>query len=102
MEKPRHHILVCSSFRASGEIQGMCSKKGAASFLPYIHSELEDRGMADVMVSSTGCLNICEEGPVMIVYPEGYWYVKVNSEDDIDEILDALEEGKAAEAYLMK
>jgi len=102
MEKPNHHILVCASFRASGETQGICHKKGAGSFLPYIASELEDREMGDVLVSSTGCLNICEEGPVMIVYPQGYWYKGVTSEDAIDEILDALEEGEAAEAYLMK
>jgi len=102
MEKPSHHILVCASFRASGEAQGICHKKGANSFLPYIASELEDRDMDDVLVSSTGCLNICEEGPVMIVYPQGHWYKGVTSEDAIDEILDALEEGETAEAYLMK
>jgi len=102
MEKPKHHIFVCASFRASGEMQGMCSKKGAAQFLPYIASELEDREMPDVLVSSTGCLNVCDDGPVMIIYPEGYWYKNVTSEEDIDEILDALEEGKAAEAFLMK
>jgi (2Fe-2S) ferredoxin len=53
------------------------------------------------MVSSTGCLKLCEEGPVLVVYPEGYWYRGVTSEDAIDEILDALEEGRPAGAYLL-
>jgi (2Fe-2S) ferredoxin len=55
--------------------------------------------MEGVMVSSTGCLNLCEHGPVMIVYPEGCWYGEVN-EDKIDNVLDALENGAAAEGLL--
>ena len=54
MEKPGKHILVCGSFRASGEPQGVCHKKGALGLIPYIESELADRGMSDVVVSMTG------------------------------------------------
>ncbi|MBN1498735.1 MAG: (2Fe-2S) ferredoxin domain-containing protein [Spirochaetes bacterium] len=101
MEKPNHHIFVCSSFRSSGEPQGVCHKKGAANFLSYIEGELSDRGMTDVVVSSTGCLKACDRGPIMVIYPENYWYGGVESEDIIDEILDSLEDGKAAEDYLL-
>ena len=75
------------------------SSQGIRSLLQYLQSELSDRDMDDVMVSSTGCLNLCEHGPVMIVYPEGYWYGEVD-EDKIDDILDALEEGQAADGLL--
>ncbi len=101
MQKPKHHIFVCASFRVSGEAKGGCSKKGAAQFLPYIQNELADRGMEDVMISSTGCLNRCDNSPAMIIYPEGHWYSGI-TEEAIDEILDALEQGKAAEEYLLK
>jgi len=57
MQKPTHHILVCASFRLKGESKGMCHKKESAALLPYIETELSDRGMEDVMVSSTGCMN---------------------------------------------
>jgi NADH:ubiquinone oxidoreductase subunit E len=77
MEKPEHHILVCASFRASGEPQGVCHKKGSTGFLPYIEGEILDRGM-DAMVSSTGCLKVCDRGPAMVVYPENIWYGKVD------------------------
>ena len=53
------------------------------------------------MVSSTGCLKLCDEGPVMIIYPQAYWYRGVASEEAVDEILDALEDGKPAEQYLL-
>ncbi len=101
MEKPGKHILVCGSFRASGEPQGVCHKKGALGLIPYIESELADRGMSDVVVSMTGCLKVCDRGPAMVVYPENTWYGGVESEDDVDAILDAMEEGEVATDYEM-
>lgn len=69
--------------------------------LQYLEGELADRGLPDIVVSSTGCLKACESGPVMIVYPENWWFGRVESEVAIDAIIDALEEGRPAEAYLM-
>lgn len=101
MEAPTHHILVCCSFRASGEPQGICHKKGSGNFLAYIENELVDRGLENVQVSSTGCLKVCDRGPALVVYPENIWYGGVESEADIDAILDALEEGTVAEDYVI-
>lgn len=98
MEKPRHLICVCASFRADGDPKGMCHKKGSAGHLAYIENEILDRGL-DAQVTSTGCMKACDHGPVMVIYPEGHWYGKVETEAAIDEILDALEDGDAAEAY---
>lgn len=100
MKKPKHHIFVCSSFRMSGTPQGVCSKKGAGSLLQYLESELSDRGMDDISVSMTGCLKLCDKGPVMVVYPENYWYGEV-TEEKIDEILETLSNGQAAQDYLI-
>jgi len=97
MEKPKHHIFVCASFRAGGDPQGVCHKKGSLQYMQYLQEGLSDRGMDDVAVSMTGCLKVCDRGPAMVIYPENYWYGKVESEDAIDEILDALNEGKPAE-----
>jgi (2Fe-2S) ferredoxin len=101
MEKPKHHIFVCASFRANGEPQGVCHKKGSIGLLPYLESELADREIK-AAVSSTGCLKACDRGPVLIVYPENLWYGKVDSQAIVDKILDALEAGKPAEDYLLK
>ncbi len=101
MEKPKHHIFVCASFRANGEPQGVCHKKGSISLIPYIEEELSDRGMTDVNISSTGCLKVCDRGPALVIYPENHWYGKVESEEVIDEILDALESGTTADKYLL-
>lgn len=101
MEKPKHHIFVCASFRGTGEPQGVCNKKGSLGFMQYLQEGLSDRDMNDTTVSMTGCLKVCDRGPAMVIYPENYWYGKIESEDDIDEILDALKEGKSLEKYLI-
>jgi (2Fe-2S) ferredoxin len=99
MNKPEYHFFVCNSFRLTGEAQGVCNKKGAPSLLQYLEEEILDRGL-DGMVSSTGCLKLCEKGPVMVVYPQGWWYAEVD-EGKVDEILDALEDGNPVEDYLL-
>jgi len=101
MEKPKKHILVCASFRPTGEPKGKCHRKGSLDFLPYIENEIIDRGLEDVIVSSTCCLKMCDEGPVMVVYPDNLWYGNVDSEDAIDEILDAIEDGVVALEYAL-
>jgi (2Fe-2S) ferredoxin len=99
MHKPDHHIFVCNSFRVGGDPQGTCNRKGATGLLQYLEEEIIDRGL-NAMVSSTGCLKMCEKGPVMVVYPDASWYGEV-SQEKIDEILDALEEGAPAESLLL-
>ena len=101
MEKPKHHIFVCASFRAGGDPQGVCHKKGSLGYLQYLQEGLSEREMDDTVVSMTGCLKVCDRGPAMVVYPENYWYGGIDGEDAIDEILDALDEGRAAEKYLI-
>ena len=99
MKQPDYHFLVCKSFRLSGEAQGVCNKKDALSLLQTLEEAILDRGL-DGMVSSTGCLKLCDKGPVMIVYPAGWWYGEVD-EEKVDTILDALEDGQPVEEYLI-
>jgi (2Fe-2S) ferredoxin len=97
MQKPEHHFFVCASFRAGGEPQGVCNAKDATDLLGYLENEIIDRGM-DAMVSSTGCLKLCEKGPIMVEYPSGRWFGAVDQEK-LDAILDAIEDGETTEAY---
>jgi (2Fe-2S) ferredoxin len=100
MDKPTHHILVCASFRVAGEAKGACNKKGSTGLLPYLEEEILNRGL-DALVCATGCMKQCDDGPVMVVYPEGHWYGKVESEGAVDAILDALEDGGVCADYAL-
>jgi len=99
MKKPDFHIFVCASFRGT-EAKGKCIKKDSLQLINYLEQELVDRDM-NAVVSSTGCLKFCEEGPVMVVYPQGDWYGGVTGEDVVDEILDAIEDGSTAKSHLL-
>jgi len=99
MNKPDYHFLVCASFRGT-EAKGKCIKNESLQLIPYLQEQFTDRGL-NAMVTSTGCMNLCEEGPVVVVYPQGYWYRGITSEDAVDEILDALENGGPAKKYLL-
>jgi (2Fe-2S) ferredoxin len=98
VQKPEYHFFVCNSFRVGGDPQGVCNRKQAVNLLQMLEEEIADRGL-DAMVSSTGCLKLCEKGPVMVVYPQGWWYTEVD-QDKLEQILDAIEEGEPAEELL--
>jgi (2Fe-2S) ferredoxin len=100
MKKPAYHILVCNSYRISGEAQGACNRKNAPAHIQYLIENAADRGL-DVVVSGTGCLNLCTRGPVIIVHPGNIWYGGIIEESQMDEILDALESGSLAENYVI-
>jgi len=100
MEKPEYHIFMCGSFRVSGGAQGVCSRKGNA-YVPYVEEGIRDRDIDGVMITMTGCLKVCDRGPAMVIYPQNWWYGNITSEDALDEILDALANGKPAEKYLI-
>ena len=56
----------------------------------YAKTKLKEAGMhgkGKVRINRAGCLDRCEEGPVIVVYPEDIWYTYVD-EEDIDEIID--------------
>ncbi|SHI58943.1 (2Fe-2S) ferredoxin [Dethiosulfatibacter aminovorans DSM 17477] len=93
MEKLKHHIFVCNSARMNGEVKGVCNSKESIEIIQNFAEEISDRELdAEVMVTSTGCLGLCTQGPVVIVYPEGVWYGKVTP-DDVEEIVESHIEG---------
>jgi (2Fe-2S) ferredoxin len=56
----------------------------------------------DVRINNAGCLDRCELGPVLVIYPEGVWY-NVTSKADVDEVLRThLVEGKRVERLMLR
>jgi (2Fe-2S) ferredoxin len=103
MQKPKHHIFVCTSSRPNGTQKGFCHTKAGLEVLAKLNEEIADREIGnEVAVTNTGCFGICEKGPVVVVYPDNVWYGSVTP-DDVDEILDQhIEGGKAVERLMLK
>jgi (2Fe-2S) ferredoxin len=85
----QHHLFVCTNERPSGHPRGCCSAAGAVDLRDYFKSQVAALGLKpDVRVNAAGCLNQCEHGPTVVVYPEGVWYGFV-TRADVDEIIEA-------------
>jgi (2Fe-2S) ferredoxin len=89
MPKPRYHIIVCTNSRPPGHPKPSCGAQGSAALLMAFNMGLMQRGIqpGDVLVTGSACLGPCEQGPTIVVYPDGVWYSKV-SEADVSTILD--------------
>ena len=82
------HVFFCCNKRDVPE--KCCADAGAAEIQKYAKERVKALGMSGqgkVRVNKAGCLDRCEEGPILVVYPEAVWYTYVD-QDDIDEIID--------------
>jgi len=82
----RAHIFCCTNQRPEGHKRGCCASKGAEHLRNYMKKRAKEMGLPDIRVNNAGCLDRCELGPCIVVYPEGVWYAPRN-ESDVDEIL---------------
>ncbi len=89
MPKPKYHILVCTNTRPPGHPKPSCGAAGSPQLLMAFNMGLMERGMqpTEVLVTPSGCLGPCEDGPTVVIYPDGTWYTKVK-ESDVAVILD--------------
>ncbi len=87
----RHHVFFCLNQRDPGAERPSCASCGAEPLQQYAKARVKELGLSGagkVRINKAGCLDRCEEGPVMVVYPEGVWYTYFD-ESDIDEIIDS-------------
>ena len=77
-----HHVFVCENRRADGHPRGSCDLLGAGTLRDAFKRELKRAGVARVSrANSAGCLDQCEHGPVVVIYPQNVWYGRVKPED---------------------
>ncbi len=93
------HVFFCCNQRESDE-RPCCNSKGASSMRDYAKQRVKELGLAGegkLRVNQAGCLDRCEEGPCIVVYPEAVWYTYVDRAD-IDEIIEQhLRHGRVVE-----
>lgn len=90
-DKPyfEHHVFFCMNEREEGRT--CCAGKGAKKAQEHAKQRIKElnlSGEGKVRINKAGCLDRCEEGPVLVVYPQGTWYTYVDKHD-IDEIIDS-------------
>jgi (2Fe-2S) ferredoxin len=83
------HVFFCCNQR-EGTDRPSCNGKGASAMRDYAKKRVKELGLAGegkLRVNQAGCLDRCEEGPCIVVYPEAVWYTYVDRAD-IDEIVE--------------
>ena len=80
MEPFRFHLSVCAQQKPEGVPS--CPANGSAAVLAALDREILACGLgSDVQVTTCGCMGLCDEGPIVVVYPEGVWYRRVQPSD---------------------
>lgn len=82
----RHHVFCCVNERPPGHPRGCCMEKGAVRLRNYMKARAKELGLSAVRINASGCLDRCELGPTMVIYPEGVWY-RCRTTEDVDEVL---------------
>jgi (2Fe-2S) ferredoxin len=90
MAKFEKHIFICTNQRPDGNPRGCCNPSGDAELQNVFKSKLRQRGIPNskVRANKSGCLDQCEVGPTVVVYPDAVWYGGVTPAD-VDEIIDS-------------
>ncbi len=81
-----HHIFCCTNRREPGHTRGCCAEKDAEKLRDYMKTKVKEAGIPKTRINNAGCLDRCELGPCMVVYPEGVWYA-CKTKDDVDEVI---------------
>jgi (2Fe-2S) ferredoxin len=76
------HIFVCCNRRAPGHPRGCCAEKDSEAVRAAFKAALAEAGVkGKVRANEAGCLDQCEHGPTVVVYPEAVWYGFVTPAD---------------------
>jgi (2Fe-2S) ferredoxin len=82
------HVFVCCNQRESGHPRGCCDPDADDGLQKAFKKALASRGLnRAIRANRAGCLDQCEHGPTVVIYPDGVWYGFV-TEQDIDDIID--------------
>ena len=82
MAKFTHHIFVCCNQREPGHSRGCCDPEGGERLRELFKNELKKRKLgALVRANKAGCLDQCERGPTIVIYPQAVWYGNVQPAD---------------------
>lgn len=82
----RKHVFVCVNERGADDPRGCCATKGSAGLRDHLKQRAKELGLKDVRINKAGCLDVCRNGPALVIYPEGVWY-RCSTKEDADEIL---------------
>ena len=96
------HVFCCTNRRPACHPRGCCAERGGEALRDHMKNRAKALGLKNVRINTAGCLDRCELGPTLVIYPEGIWY-RVPTKEDVDEVLDThLVKGGRVERLMLK
>ena len=84
--KFQKHIFICTNERPKDNPRGDCIRCGAMEIRTQFVKLINKHGLkGKVRANKSGCMDVCELGAVVVIYPDNIWYTQVKIED-VDEI----------------
>ena len=81
------HVFCCTNQRPEGHVKGCCANKQSVKLRAYMKKKTKEQvPYKKIRINTSGCLDHCEYGPTLVVYPDNVWY-SYQSEEDIDLII---------------
>jgi len=88
MSRFQCHVFVCTNRRSEDDPRGCCAARGSEAVLDALKAAAHKAGLkGKVRVNKAGCLDACEHGVSIVVYPQEAWYAHVTLAD-VDEIVE--------------
>ena len=96
MARFERHVFVCNNERPIGHPRGCCSGKNSNAIRESLKAEAAVRGLkGKVRINAAGCLDQCEHGVTVVVYPDAVWYGFVTLDDVAEIVQSHLIEGRS-------
>jgi (2Fe-2S) ferredoxin len=93
-----HHVFVCHNARPEGAPRPSCAANGTSELHTRLQQLAKEAGLAGkVRINKSGCLDQCEHGPTVVVYPDAVWYGHVKPEDAAEIVAEHLLAGRPVE-----
>lgn len=98
MNQPNYnfHIFICQNQRPEGHVRGCCFSKNSEKLLNYIKARCKELNIPNTRVNKSGCLDQCEKGVAVVIYPEGKWY-SIQTIEHAEEIIQTLLQQKSSD-----
>ena len=97
-----HHVFVCHNTRPADAPRPSCTTDGKSELFTQLQQLSKAAGLGGtIRINKAGCLDQCEHGPTVVVYPEGVWYGHVKPEDAAEIVEQHLVGGKPVERLRM-
>ena len=92
------HVFVCHNTRPCDAPRPSCTADGKSELHAQLQQLTKAAGLADrVRINKSGCLDQCEHGPTVVVYPDAVWYGNVRPEDAEEIVTEHLVGGRPVE-----